>query len=66
MHCISRRRSSAALVALALIVAVAASSAQQAAPPARTPDKDTLADGPQVFNTPEQRFSVVPLKGLSR
>jgi hypothetical protein len=65
MHCISRRRSSAALVALALIVAVA-SSAQQAAPPARTPDKDTLADGPQVFNTPEQRFSVVPLKGLSR
>ena len=59
------KRSLGVLVTITLILVVAVSSAQQG-DPRRGAGPDTLPDTPQVLGTAEQRFRVVPIKGLVR
>jgi len=59
------KRSLGALVTITLILLVAVGSAQQG-DPRRGAGPDTLPDTPQVLGTAEQRFRVVPIKGLVR
>ncbi len=60
MHSIAPRHSSAAVLVALTLMLVVAGSAQQA------PSRNPLSDEPQVFASAEQRFRVVPLKGLSQ
>src|SRR5262245_49695013 len=61
-------------LAIAAVMFLAGPASAQFAPnqyPGATPQpgvvgRDTLADGPQVFNSRAQKFRVVPLKGLER
>jgi aldose sugar dehydrogenase len=73
MHALGKRLR-APIVAAAVIVFLAAPARAQLAPdevPGTPPQpgiagKDTLPDGPQVFNSRAQKFRVVPIKGLER
>jgi glucose/arabinose dehydrogenase len=72
--CSLGKRFGAPVVAIAVILFLAAAARAQQLPdeiPGTPPQpgvvgKDTLADGPQVFNSRAQKFRVVPVKGLER